>query len=111
MPAQVLLALLQIHVPQGARERTKHLSHDVHSRASGLPCNAVLHTAVACPQRPVGVGARNAYPMPIHRASIRSCLLGLPADQKQVDISKDTTSLRPLGLVAVSVLPCATSKS
>jgi hypothetical protein len=31
--------------------------------------------------------------------------------QKQGVISNDTTSLRPLGLVAVSVLPCATSKS
>jgi hypothetical protein len=68
MPAQVLLALLQIRVPQSARERAKHLDHDVNSRASGLPCNAVMHTVVACPQRLVYVGARSAYPMPIHRA-------------------------------------------
>jgi hypothetical protein len=57
MPAQVLLVLLQIRVPQGACERAKHLGHDVLSCASGLPCNAVLqHTAVlACPQCPVDV--------------------------------------------------------
>jgi hypothetical protein len=52
----------------------------MHSRASGrLPCNAVLHAVVACPQCPVCVGARNAYPMSICRASIHSCLPELPA--------------------------------
>jgi hypothetical protein len=37
-----------------------------------------LHTVVACPQRPVGVGARNAYSMSIRRASGRSLAEGAP---------------------------------
>ena len=81
---QVLLALHQIRVPQGACERTKHLTSGpcmtctpARRASHAVRCT---HTAVACPQCPVGVGARTAYPISISRASIRSCLPELPAD-------------------------------
>jgi hypothetical protein len=77
----------QIRVPQSAHERANHLDQDVHPRSSGLPCNAVASAArgfVACPQRASASSVlehvRNAYSMPIRRASIHSCLPELPAD-------------------------------